>query len=253
MGLCVHCDALFGAESDERFHHVVRPCVLDPGGQLAVRECACAALAEHDVAVGVRLAAAPEGIDIPLAFGDGLAPFEDDDAVTEPCKLICRKQAAGAKPHDHDRSGLGYASRYQLRLGFLRSDGDIGEPPCKHAPAVRLRNIERNAVKIANVALVARIERAVDYFEPPDDVNGQPGLVGYEPLEHGVRRIERQTQIGQQKSHCGLILSFRWFFAFRRYSFWAAVTVQVTGVTVYSRSNRYSCLPLRSSSSGISV
>ena len=105
VGLGVDNGFLRRAEAREDAKRLVAKRVLDARGELAIRKCARAALAEHNVALRVERPARPETFDIPLPLGNLPAALKHDGAVAGACELIRRKKACRAEPGDDDRRG----------------------------------------------------------------------------------------------------------------------------------------------------
>ena len=105
--------------------HLAAAGILDAGGQLAVRKCARAALAELHVAVFIQRAAVEKALHALRALIHALAALQADGVQPRPRQIQRRKQAA--RPHaDHHR-------RVRARCGRRRGQGRVGRGQCSRA------------------------------------------------------------------------------------------------------------------------
>ena len=111
-------DAPRCAAGHQLLHDVAVAEVAGAGVQLAVRESACAALAELDVALGVQPAGAPEACHVPAALLHGLPALQQDGAGAAAGQYQSGEQARGACTHHdgaHLRRGHGGGEDVMLR------------------------------------------------------------------------------------------------------------------------------------------
>ena len=98
-------DVLRCAHFNEGVQHGADAGIMGTGGQLAVREGACAALAELDVGGGVQLTGAPELLHFLRPLLHRCAPLQDDGGDAVPSQIQGGKQTGW--PHAHHHGGLG--------------------------------------------------------------------------------------------------------------------------------------------------
>ena len=99
------------AELNESFKDVAAQGVVYAGGELAVREGTCAALAELHVGILVKCAALPEAVNGLRALFDLLAALEDYRLIALLGKRKCAEHSRGTEACD-DNSAVCFFARY---------------------------------------------------------------------------------------------------------------------------------------------
>ena len=101
MGLLLPGDLRRGTVLQKHLRDKTAPLVADAGGQLAVREGACAALSKLDVGIGVQLAGDGKMLHRLHARVQRRAAFQHDGPIALPGQQQRGKQARRAKTDDH--------------------------------------------------------------------------------------------------------------------------------------------------------
>ena len=101
MGLLLPCDLCRGTVLQKHLGDKITQFIPDAGGQLAIREGACAALAELDVGVGVQLTGGRKVLHRLHTGIQRRAALQHDGAVALPCQQQGRKQSCRAQSAHH--------------------------------------------------------------------------------------------------------------------------------------------------------
>ena len=190
VGLRVDGYALRRAVLDERFSHDIRARVLYPRRELAVGERSGAALAEHDIAVRVELAALPEHIDVRPALLYALAAVDQYDLVAAFRERERREEPRRARA-DHDHGiGLRHVADdgSDLRL-FGRLYNGLRESAAV-LPVVGVVDLERCGVDEPYVVLVPRVERPFYEADIVNPLGGEPRIGADQQPERRLVRVE---------------------------------------------------------------